>query len=92
MKKFAFALLIAAIAACPAVAQQKKAKKEAAAQPAPIAQPVEAPQPTQAQTTNQNSLNFAKDLRCPRLPAELEHAGLYGESRSRRKPSRSGSV
>ncbi len=61
MKKFAFALLIAAIAASPAVAQQKKAKKEAAAQPAPIAQSVEAPQPTQAQTTNQNSLNFAKD-------------------------------
>ena len=61
MKKFAFALLIAAIAASPAVAQQKKAKKEAAAQPAPIAQPVEAPQPTQAQTTNQNSANFASD-------------------------------
>ena len=57
MKKFAFALLIAAIAASPAAAQ-KKAKKEAAAQPAPIA---EAPQPTQAQTTNQNSANFAKD-------------------------------
>jgi uncharacterized protein YdeI (BOF family) len=61
MKKFAFALLIAAIAASPAAAQQKKAKKEAAAEPAPMAQPVEAPQPTQAQTTNQNSLNFAKD-------------------------------
>ena len=58
MKKFAFALLIAAIAASPAAAQ-KKAKKEAAAQPAPIAEP--APQPTQAQTTNQNSANFAKD-------------------------------
>jgi hypothetical protein len=26
-----------------------------------MAQPVQAPQPTQAQTTNQNSLNFAKD-------------------------------
>ena len=56
MKKFAFALLIAAIAASPAAAQ-KKAKKEAAAEPAPI----EAPQPTQAQTTNQNSANFARD-------------------------------
>jgi hypothetical protein len=61
MKKFAFALLIAVIAASPAVAAQKKAKKEAAAQPAPIAEPVEAPQPTQAQVTNQNSSNFAKD-------------------------------
>ena len=60
MKKFAFALLIAAIAASPAAAQ-KKAKKEAAAEPAPMAQPVEAPRPTQAQTTNQNSANFAKD-------------------------------
>jgi hypothetical protein len=60
MKKFAFALLIATIAASPAAAQ-KKAKKEAAAQPAPIAEPVEAPQPTQAQITNQNSANFAKD-------------------------------
>ena len=61
MKKFAFALLITAIAASPAAAAQKKAKKEAAAEPAPMAQPVAAPQPTQAQTTNQNSLNFAKD-------------------------------
>ena len=60
MKKFAFALLIAAIAASPAAAQ-KKTKKEATAEPAPMAAPVEAPQPTQAQTTNQNSLNFAKD-------------------------------
>jgi hypothetical protein len=39
------------------VAQQNKAKKEAAAEPAPMA----APQPTQAPTTNQNSANFAKD-------------------------------
>ena len=61
MKKFAFALLITAIAASPAAAAQKKAKKKAAAEPAPMAQPVAAPQPTQAQTTNQNSLNFAKD-------------------------------
>ena len=59
MKKFAFALLIAALAASPAAAAQKKAKKEAAA--APMAEPVEAPQPTQAQVTNQNSANFAKD-------------------------------
>jgi len=61
MKKFAFALLIAAIAASPAAAAQKKAKKKAAAESAPMAQPVEAPQPTRAQTTNQNSVNFAKD-------------------------------
>ena len=60
MKKFAFVLLIAAIAASPAAAQ-KKAKKETAAEPVPMAQPVEAPQPTQAQTTNQNSANFARD-------------------------------
>jgi len=59
MKKFAFALLIAAIAASPAAAQ-KKAKKEAAAEPAPMVEPF-APQPTQAQTTNQNSASFAKD-------------------------------
>ena len=57
MKKFAFVLLIAAIAASPAAAAQKKAKKEAAAGPVPV----EAPQPTQAQITNQNSANFAKD-------------------------------
>jgi hypothetical protein len=56
MKKFAFVLLIAAIAASPAATAQKKAKKEAAG---PV--PVEAPQPTQAQITNQNSANFAKD-------------------------------
>ena len=56
MKKFAFALLVTAIAACPAVAAQKKAKKEAAAEPAPMAA-----QPTQASSTNQNSANFAKD-------------------------------
>ena len=61
MKKFAFALLIAAIAASPATAAQKKAKKEAAAEAAPLAEPVAAPQPTQAQVTNQNSANFAKD-------------------------------
>ena len=60
MKKFAFALLVTAIAVCPAAAAQKKAKKEAAAEPAPMAEPM-APQPTQAQTTNQNSANFAKD-------------------------------
>jgi hypothetical protein len=60
MKKFAFALLVTAVAACPAAAQQKKAKKEAAAQPAPMAEPM-ARQPTQAQMTNQNSANFAKD-------------------------------
>jgi hypothetical protein len=59
MKKFAFALLVTAIAACPAAAAQKKAKKEAAAEPAPMVDP--APQPTQAQMTNQNSANFAKD-------------------------------
>jgi hypothetical protein len=61
MKKFAFELLIAAIAASPAAAAQKKAKKETAAEPVPMAQPVEASQPTQAQITNQNSANFAKD-------------------------------
>jgi lipoprotein-anchoring transpeptidase ErfK/SrfK len=61
MKKFAFALLIAAVAASPAAAAQKKAKKETAAEPVPMAQPVEAPQPTQAQITNQNSANFARD-------------------------------
>ena len=58
MKKFAFALLVTAIAVCPAAAAQKKAKKEAAAEPAPMVEPA---QPTQAQTTNQNSANFAKD-------------------------------
>jgi hypothetical protein len=57
MKKFAFALLITAVAASPAAAAQKKAKKAAAAEPASMAQPVA----TQAQTTNQNSANFAKD-------------------------------
>ena len=61
MKKFAFALLVAVIAASPAAAAQKKAKKQAVAEPAPIAEPVMAPQPTQAQITNQNSGNFAKD-------------------------------
>ncbi len=61
MNKFAFALVIAAIAVSPAAAAQKKAKKEAAAEPAPMAEPVGAPQPTQAQITNQNSANFAKD-------------------------------
>ena len=61
MKKFAFALLIAAIAASPAAAAQKKAKKAAVAEPAPMAEPVAAPQPTQAQVTNQNSANFAAD-------------------------------
>ena len=60
MKKFAFALLIAAIAASPAAAQ-KKAKTKAAAEPTPMAEPVAAPQPTQAQITNQNSANFARD-------------------------------
>ena len=60
MKKFAFALLVTAIAACPAAAAQKKVKKEAAAEPAPMAEPMP-PQPTQAQITNQNSANFAKD-------------------------------
>jgi hypothetical protein len=87
MKKFAFALLIAAIAASPAAAQ-KKVKKEAAAEPAPIAQSVEAPQPTQAQTTNQNSLNFAKDSLPVFLPSWSMPAYMAIQKPSQNPPQR----
>jgi hypothetical protein len=58
MKKIALALVIAAIAASPAAASltKKKKVKKRAAESAMVA-----PAPTAAQTTNQNSLNFAKD-------------------------------
>ena len=88
MKKFAFALLIAAIAASPATAAQKKAKKKAAAGPAPMAQPVEAPRPTQAQTTNQNSANFAKDSLPVFLPSWSMPAYMAIQKPSQNPPQR----
>ena len=88
MKKFAFALLIAAIAASPAAAAQKKAKKKAAAGPAPMAQPVEAPRPTQAQTTNQNSANFAKDSLPVFLPSWSMPAYMAIKKPAQNQPQR----
>jgi len=88
MKKFAFTLLIAAIAASPAAAAQKKAKKKAAAEPAPMAQPVAAPRPIQAQTTNQNSANFAKDSLPVFLPSWSMPAYMAIQKPSQNPPQR----
>ena len=86
MKKFAFALLVTAIAACPAAAAQKKAKKEAAAE-APMAEPM-APQPTQAQITNQNSANFAKDSLPVFLPSWSMPAYMAIQKPAQTQPQR----
>ena len=61
MKKFVFAVVIAAVAASPAMAAKKKSKKMAAATPAVMA--------TTPANTNENSARFVKDALPVFLPS-----------------------